>query len=98
VDTVSEDGVIVAGERIAGYTVIWTAGVSPSPAARWLKAESDRAGRVRVQNDLTVPGHPGIFVVGDTASFAQDGKPPHSRKPAPGPFRYFDKGAMAVVG
>jgi len=83
-EQVDEAGVIMAGERIASNTVIWTAGVSPSPAARWLKAESDRAGRVRVQNDLTVPGHPGIFVVGDTASFDQDGKPPHSRKPAPG--------------
>ena len=98
VEQVDEAGVVVAGELIASNTVIWTAGVSPSPAARWLKAESDRAGRVRVQNDLTVPGHPGIFVVGDTASFDQDGKPPHSRKPAPGPFRYFDKGVMAVVG
>ena len=66
VEQVDEAGVVVAGERIASNTVIWTAGVSPSPAARWLKAESDRAGRVRVQNDLTVPGHPGIFVVGDT--------------------------------
>jgi NADH dehydrogenase FAD-containing subunit len=66
VEQVDEAGVVVAGERIASNTVIWTAGVSPSPAARWLKAESDRAGRVRVQNDLTVPGHPGIFVVGNT--------------------------------
>ena len=81
--------------------------------------ETDRAGRVRIQKDLTVPGHPEIFVVGDTASFEQDGKPLpgvaqvamqqgryagkliHSRitgsKP-PAPFRYFDKGNMAVVG
>ena len=44
------------------------------PAARWLGAEPDRAGRVRVEKDLTVPGHPEIFVVGDTASLDQDGK------------------------
>jgi NADH dehydrogenase FAD-containing subunit len=75
VEQVDAAGVIVAGERIRSNTVIWAAGVSPSPAARWLKAESDRAGRVRVQKDLTVPGHPEIFVVGDTASLDQNGKP-----------------------
>jgi len=119
VDQIDADGVVVAGERIASKTVIWTAGVAPSPAGKWLKVETDRAGRVRVQKDLTVPGHPEIFVVGDTATFEQDGKPLpgvaqvamqgghyagkliHSRitgsKP-PAPFRYFDKGTMAVVG
>src|SRR5205823_3243908 len=56
-------------------TVIWTAGVTPSPAGKWLAVETDRAGRVRVQKDLTVPGHPEIFVVGDTASLEQDGRP-----------------------
>jgi NADH dehydrogenase FAD-containing subunit len=75
VDTVDEDGVIVRGERIASRTVIWTAGVAPSPAGKWLAVETDRAGRVKVQNDLTVPGHPEIFVVGDTTSLEQDGKP-----------------------
>jgi NADH:ubiquinone reductase (H+-translocating) len=75
VDTVDEDGVVVAGERIASRTVIWTAGVAPSPAGKWLGVETDRAGRVKVENDLTVPGHPEIFVVGDTASLQQDGKP-----------------------
>jgi len=75
VDGVGEDGVIVAGERIAGRTVIWTAGVAPSPAGKWLAVETDRAGRVKVQGDLTVPGHPEIFVIGDTASLEQDGKP-----------------------
>ena len=119
VDQIDADGVIVAGERIASKTVIWTAGVAPSPAGKWLKAETDRAGRVRVQPDLTVPGHPEIFVVGDTASLDQDGHPLpgvaqvamqqgryagpqiHRRiggKPASRPFRYFDKGNMAVVG
>jgi NADH dehydrogenase FAD-containing subunit len=119
VDEIDEDGVIVAGERIASKTVIWTAGVSPSPAGTWLGVETDRAGRVRIQNDLTVPGHPEVFVIGDTASLDQDGKPLpgvaqvamqqgryagkliHRRlsgEPVPRPFRYFDKGSMAVVG
>jgi NADH:ubiquinone reductase (H+-translocating) len=119
VDQIDADGVIVAGERIASKTVIWTAGVAPSPAGKWLKVETDRAGRVRVQKDLTVPGHPEIFVVGDTASLDQDGKPLPgvaqvamqggqyagrlihrilTGKSRPSPFRYFDKGNMAVVG
>ena len=75
VDHIDEDGVIVAGERIASKTVIWTAGVTPSPAGKWLGVETDRAGRVKVQPDLTVPGHPEILVVGDTASLQQKGKP-----------------------
>jgi NADH:quinone reductase (non-electrogenic) len=75
VDQIDADGIIVAGERIASKTVIWTAGVSPSPAGKWLNVETDRAGRVRIQKDLTVPGHVEIFVVGDTASLDQNGKP-----------------------
>jgi len=119
VDQIDADGVVVAGERIASKTVIWTAGVAPSPAGKWLKVETDRAGRVRIQNDLTVPGHPEIFVIGDTAVFEQDGKPLagvaqvamqqgryagkllRSRitgRKQPSPFRYFDKGTLAVVG
>src|SRR5215475_10422056 len=119
VDLIDADGVIAGGERIASKTVIWTAGVAPSPAGKWLKAPTDRAGRVRVQPDLSVPGHSEIFVVGDTASLDQDGRPLpgvaqvamqqgryagkviHRRigaKSAPPPFRYFDKGTMAVVG
>src|SRR6266852_5360493 len=68
VDRIDADGIVVAGERIASKTVIWTAGVAPSPAGKWLNVETDRAGRVRVQPNLSVPGHPEIFVVGDTAS------------------------------
>ena len=119
VDRIDAEGIVVAGERIASKTVIWTAGVAPSPAGKWLKVETDRAGRVRVQEDVTVPGHPEIFVVGDTASFEENGKPLpgvaqvamqqgrytgkviHSRitgSAPPGPFSYFDKGNMAVVG
>jgi NADH dehydrogenase len=119
VEKIDDEGVIVAGERIASKTVIWTAGVSPSPAGKWLQAETDRAGRVRIKSDLSVPGNPEIFVIGDTASLDQDGSP------LPGvaqvamqqgryagklisrrsvgknglkPFRYFDKGNMAVIG
>jgi NADH dehydrogenase len=119
VDQIDADGIVVAGERIASKTVIWTAGVAPSPAGKWLQVETDRAGRVRIQQDLTVPGHSEIFVIGDTASLDQNGKPLpgvaqvamqqgryagkviHNRiagKSAPGPFSYFDKGSMAVVG
>jgi NADH:ubiquinone reductase (H+-translocating) len=72
VDQIDENGITVAGERISSNTVIWTAGVAPSPAGKWLNVETDRAGRVRVQKDLTVPGHPEIFVVGDTASLDQE--------------------------
>ena len=119
VDQIDEEGVVVAGERIASRTVIWTAGVAPSPAGKWLGVETDRAGRVKIQPDVTVPGHPEIFVVGDTASLQKDGEPlpgvaqvalQQGRyagklirrrvegKPALPPFRYFDKGNMAVVG
>ncbi len=119
VDEIDADGVTVGGERIASKTVIWTAGVAPSPAGKWLNVETDRAGRVRIQQDLTVLEHPEIFVVGDTATINQNGKPLagvaqvamqqgryagaliHRRvtgKSVVRPFRYFDKGTMAVVG
>ena len=75
VDQIDAEGIVIAGERIASKTVIWTAGVAPSPAGKWLNVETDRAGRVRIQKDLTVPGHPEIFVVGDTASLDQNDKP-----------------------
>ena len=71
VEHVDETGVIVSGQRILSKTVIWTAGVAASPAAKWLETESDHAGRVRVQEDLSVPGHPEVFVIGDTASIDQ---------------------------
>jgi NADH dehydrogenase FAD-containing subunit len=119
VDQIDADGVVVGGERIASKVVIWTAGVAPSPAGKWLNVETDRAGRVRIQDDLTVPGHPDVYVIGDTASLEQDGKPlpgvaqvaiqqgryagrriaqSLNGKPFPKPFRYFDKGNMAVIG
>jgi NADH dehydrogenase len=55
------------GDRIAAATVIWAAGVTASPAATWLGVPADRSGRIRVEPDLSVPGHPEIFAIGDTA-------------------------------
>ena len=75
VDHIDAEGIIVAGERIVSKTVIWTAGVAPSPAGKWLKVETDRAGRVRIQKDLTIPEHPEICVIGDTSSLDQNGIP-----------------------
>ncbi len=60
-------GVEVAGERISARTVVWAAGVAASPAAKWLGAEADRAGRVVVKPNLSVPNHPEIFVIGDAS-------------------------------
>lgn len=68
VEQVDSEGVIVAGERLAAKTVIWAAGVQASPAGRWVGAETDRAGRVLVEPDLTLPDHPEVFVIGDTAT------------------------------
>lgn len=65
----------VAGHEIPARTVLWAAGVMASPAAAWLGVEPDRSGRVPVGADLSVAGHPDIFVVGDTAaSKAWNGK------------------------
>jgi NADH:ubiquinone reductase (H+-translocating) len=75
VDCVDEQGVIIAGERIFAQTVIWTAGVAASPAAKWLNTPADHAGRVLIQPDLSIPNHPEIFVIGDTASLEEKGKP-----------------------
>jgi NADH dehydrogenase len=61
-------GVELEHGRLDADTIIWAAGVMASPAARWLDAEHDRTGRVKVGADLSVPGHPDIFVVGDTAA------------------------------
>jgi NADH dehydrogenase len=61
-------GVELEHGRLDADTIIWAAGVVASPAARWLDAEHDRAGRVKVGADLSVPSHPDIFVVGDTAA------------------------------
>jgi NADH dehydrogenase len=75
VTAIDADGVVYGGKRLDAATIIWAAGVQASPAARWLAVEPDRAGRVNVEQDLTVPGHPEIFVIGDTATITMpDGK------------------------
>ena len=69
-------GVDTDAGRIDAATIIWAAGVTASPAARWLGSDTDRAGRVKVNPDLSLPGHPDIFVIGDTAAVtAPDGSP-----------------------
>ena len=77
------NGVDLKNGRIDADTVIWAAGVTASPAVRWLNTEADRAGRVKVGPDLSVPGHPEIFVIGDTAAVADSkGQPVPGIAPA----------------
>jgi NADH dehydrogenase len=116
VENVDENGVIADGKRIPSATVLWTAGVTPSPIVKLLGTKTDHAGRVSVGPFLDVSG---VFVVGDVASVMSDGRPVpgvaqaaiqqgryvgrliaqelKGREPT-NPFRYFDKGNMAVVG
>lgn len=76
VTEIDAKGVTFGGKRLESQTMIWAAGVQASPAARWLALVPDRAGRVKVTPDLSVPRHPEIFVVGDTATITMpDGKP-----------------------
>lgn len=83
VEGIDPQGVTVDGRRIPTRTVLWAAGVVASPAARWVGAASDRAGRVVVGPDLTVPGMPAIYAIGDTAaSDAWDGRPVPGLAPA----------------
>ena len=116
---VDADGVEVAGgERVEARTKVWAAGVAAPPLARRIAeatgAATDRAGRIRVAPDLTVPGHPEIFVLGDVAALdlpgvaqvAMQGGRYAARviagrlagRPQAAPFRYFDKGDMATIG
>ena len=79
----SVDGVVYGGNRLAAKTLIWAAGVRASPAAEWLGAAADRAGRLQVEPDLTVPNHPDIFAIGDTVAInGPDGKPVPGIAPA----------------
>jgi NADH:ubiquinone reductase (H+-translocating) len=111
---VDAGGVSLGSERISARTVIWAAGVAASPLGASLGAPLDRAGRVRVAPDLSVPGHPEIFVVGDLASM--DGVPgvaPAAKQMGrhaalnirnllsgkpTQPFRYRDYGQLATIG
>ena len=69
-------GVSLADGSIESETIIWAAGVRASPAARWIGTDTDKAGRIKVNADLSVPGHPEIFAIGDTAVPADPGTPP----------------------
>jgi NADH:ubiquinone reductase (H+-translocating) len=119
VEHIDERGVTVGGKRIESATVLWTAGVAPSPLVKMLGVATDRAGRACVGPHLNLPDNRRVFVVGDAAALVQDGKPlPGVAQAAiqqgryvgrlivqeirggtpPRPFRYFDKGSIAVVG
>jgi NADH:ubiquinone reductase (H+-translocating) len=130
VESVDSEGVVVGGKRVPSQTIIWCAGVVASPAFRWLSVETDRFGRVKVNSDLSIPGHPNIFGIGDTAlvvAYSRNllgmrtkmpGPLPGVAQPAiqegryvadlirrrvlgtlpPGPFVYWDRGDLAIVG
>ena len=119
VTAIDEAGVNVGAERLDAGTVLWAAGVAASPIVATLGAPLDRAGRVLVNPDLSIPGHSEVFVVGDAATYLHE-----TGKPLPGvaqvaiqgaaqaarnvlrlverqptrPFRYHDKGNLAIVG
>ncbi|MBS4005558.1 MAG: NAD(P)/FAD-dependent oxidoreductase [Afipia sp.] len=79
----SAEGVVYGGKTLPAATIIWAAGVQASPAAQWIGAPADRAGRAQVEPDLTAPGHKEIFVIGDAAAVADpEGKPVPGIAPA----------------
>lgn len=83
VEQIDNDGVLINGERIPSRTVLWAAGVIASPAARWLEAECDNAGRLKVGPDLSVAGVSDVFAIGDTAlAQSWQGKPVPGLAPA----------------
>jgi NADH:ubiquinone reductase (H+-translocating) len=82
VTDVDGHGVCIGPERIESRTVLWAAGVAASPVGRSLGAPVDRAGRVKVESDLSLPGHREVFVAGDLAAFEQNGRPVPGVAPA----------------
>lgn len=82
VTDINEKGVSLGETRIEARTVLWAAGVAASPLGKSLGVPLDRAGRVKVNPDLTIPGHDTIYVIGDLASIEQDGKPVPGVAPA----------------
>jgi NADH dehydrogenase len=82
VTAIDEAGVQLGGARMAAATVLWAAGIAASPLARSLGAPLDRAGRVNVAPDLSLAGHPEVFVIGDLATVSSDGKPVPGIAPA----------------
>ena len=127
---IDADGIIANGQRVPTATVLWGAGVLASPAGRWINSATDKSGRIIVNSDLSVPDHPEIFVIGDTAHVVAHSRNllgikskepmlmPGVAQPAiqegryvarliryrvagtkpPGPFWYWDKGDLAIVG
>ncbi|HZR64911.1 MAG TPA: NAD(P)/FAD-dependent oxidoreductase [Terriglobales bacterium] len=89
VTNVDSEGIVVGGKLIPAATVLWGAGVIASPAGRWLGAETDKSGKVMVQPDCSVPDHPEIFVIGDTA---------HLVAPARNLFGFKSKTPMLMPG
>jgi NADH dehydrogenase len=114
VTSVDGEGVSMGAERLEAKTVLWAAGVASSPLGRLLGAELDRAGRVKVAPDLSVPGHPEVLVVGDLAFLpGVPGIAPAAKqmgrhaalnikldleKKPRKPFRYRDYGQLATIG
>ena len=82
VTRIDDYGVWLGEQPLAAGTVVWAAGIAASPLARTLGAPLDRAGRVAVTPDLSVPGHPDVFVIGDLATVTSDGKPVPGIAPA----------------
>ncbi|MCG8491821.1 MAG: FAD-dependent oxidoreductase, partial [Sneathiellales bacterium] len=77
VEDIREDGVVLAnGATIPSANVLWAAGTRAAFVGDWLQAETDRAGRIRVAADLSVPGHPEVFVIGDAACYEPAGEAP----------------------
>jgi NADH dehydrogenase len=130
VTAIDAGGIVAGGQAVPAATVVWGAGVVASPAARWLGVVGDASGRVVVGPDLSVPGYPEIFAIGDTAhvvalsrnligirsrepmvlpGVAQPAIQERKyvsrlvvgrvkNRPPPAPFRYWDKGDLAIVG
>jgi NADH dehydrogenase len=130
VTSIDADGIIANGQPVPAATVLWSAGVLASPAGRWINSATDKSGRIIVNSDLSVPDHPEIFAIGDTAHVVaysrnllgvKSNEPmlmPGVAQPAiqegryvarliryrvagtklPGPFWYWDKGDLAIVG
>ncbi len=83
VEQVDGDGAVVSGQRVPSRTVFWAAGVIASSAGKWVRGATDRSGRVKVGPDLSVPGLPEVFAIGDTAlSEGWDGQPVPGLAPA----------------
>lgn len=67
VTVIDAEGIVAGDQRVLASTVLWSAGVLASPAGRWLSAATDKSGKVVVNSDLSIPGHPEVFAIGDTA-------------------------------